>query len=174
MASFLANSSSDGLQVVPATLGLLLFSVVGFLSLNLGNQTITLTWLPLLIISLWPRRILPSLTIVLFLVFGLFIDWGSVGAPGQWALVYLTCLLVLRPDKRVNPINFSGAIKNWFIAAITAAIVISVTGWIVYGRLPDAYVLAQQAGLVTLFMPIFYLLRFMVRYVLTDPDERGY
>jgi len=101
-------------------------------------------------------------------------DWGSNGALGQWALVYLTVFVVLRPDRRDGSVSFFDAIGLWCIGLTVGVIMLIVTGWLVYGVLPNFIELLWQALLVSVLMPVVVGLRNIIRYFLMDPDDRGY
>lgn len=152
--------------------GLFAATMLAFLNVNIGGQSVSLTALPLAFIALWPRNVHPILTIILVLIFGIFLDWGSGGAPGQWALVFLAVFGILRPDRRGGTLSLILAIRNWLIAALIAFIILCVTGWFVYGIWPNLNVLARQFGLITLLFPFLYLFRQLIYRFTTDPDDR--
>ncbi|WP_409431846.1 hypothetical protein ACJ3XI_06365 [Litorimonas sp. RW-G-Af-16] len=168
------SSTRQSSRIVPATLALIFAALMSFVSLNISGSTIALTWLPLLLITLWPRQVPSVYSIALFLAVGLFVDWGSAGAPGQWAIIYLAVFAVLRPDRRAKPIGFVQAVQYWVVALITGLVLLVVTGWFVYGVLPNTLSLARQVGLVTVLLPIVFALRGGLRYILTDADDRDF
>lgn len=174
MAYLSQASSTKPQRLIPLILALMIASIISFMSVKVSNQSVSLTWLPLLLIAMWPRYISPIWSVVLCLLFGLFVDWGSAGAPGQWALVYLSCYAFLRPEKRGEKLSILRAILNWLVVCFVAFVVFSVTGKIVYGEWPKLNYFAEQAGLATLLLPVAFMLRQSLRYFLTDPDERGY
>jgi hypothetical protein len=85
---------------IPASLSLIVCIFLSVLHVNLPGGSVSLLLLPLLIVSLWPRGVNPVVTIVTFFVMGMFMDWGTNGALGQWAIIYLSVFIGLRPDRR--------------------------------------------------------------------------
>lgn len=158
----------------PVVMAFILCLFVAFMHVNIAGRTLSLLCLPLLFVALWPRNLNAQLSIAVFLVAGLFIDWGSVGAPGQWALIYLAIFAVTRPDQRLTPLSFWIALRNWFVAVVIAVIILIVTGSFVYGAWPNFTVLAWQFGLATALLPMLYLLRRVIYYIFSQPDEMDF
>lgn len=156
---------------LPVLIAFTICVFVAFMHVNVAGRVLSLLCLPLLFVALWPRNLNAQLSILIFLFAGLFVDWGSAGAPGQWALVYLAVFAVTRPDQRLAPLSFWLAIRNWFVAVVIAAIILIVSGSFVYGVWPNFAVLAWQFGAMTALLPILYLFRRVMYYIFSHPDE---
>jgi len=158
----------------PACLALLISGFVSVLHVNLPGGSVSLLLLPMLIVSLWPRGVNAIVTIITFFLMGIFMDWGTHGALGQWALVYLAIFSVLRPDRRDGPVRFINAIVLWLLGLLIGTGALIVTGWMVYAALPSFTVLLRQALLVSALMPFVIVIRNISRFLLTDPNDRDY
>ena len=159
---------------LPATAALFLACVISVLHINLPGGAISFQLLPLLIISLWPRGINSILTIITFFLMGLFMDWGSQGALGQWAVIYLSLFAIMRPDRRDRPLSVFFSIKAWLMGVLIGGCALIVTGWFAYGIGPNFIVLFQQALLVTILIPAILFLRYILVYLMTDPSDRDF
>jgi len=159
---------------IPASLSLIVCIFLSVLHVNLPGGSVSLLLLPLLIVSLWPRGVNPVVTIVTFFVMGMFMDWGTNGALGQWAIIYLSVFIGLRPDRRDGRVSFLGAIGLWGVGLAIGALMIVITGWLVYATLPNFTVLFRQALLISIMMPLAVFIRNIVRLLLTDPQDRDY
>ena len=173
--SFTSNTSGSA-HFIPASLAFFVSIFISVLHLNLPEPigSVSLLLLPLLMVALWPSGVNAVVTIVTFLLMGIFMDWGTNGALGQWAFIYLTVFTVLRPDRRENYVNFIGAVGLWVIGALIGVVMLIVTGWLVYGVLPNFPILFKQICLVSLLMPLVVITRNAIRYWLTDPHDRPF
>lgn len=173
--TFLSQSgTSSSRHFVLACLGLFICSILSVLHVNLPGGSVSLLLLPLLIVSLWPRGVNSIVSIVTFFLMGMLVDWGTNGAVGQWAMIYLAIFTVLRPDRREQSVNFLGAIGLWGLGLMIGIVMLIVTGWLAYGALPNFISLMKQAMLVSVLMPLVVAIRSVTRYLLTDPHDRGY
>lgn len=158
--SFLGSSSSlrQG-QFIHAVISGLLLTLFGTLNVNVFNVNISLSWLPLLVIALWPHGAGPVRSVIAIFLLGLAQDWLHMGVPGQWALVYLLCILLYRPFERIRPLKFGHALRLWIGALVIAIVVFTVSGRIIYKEWPYWQALLQPALLATLAFPVFWILR---------------
>jgi len=157
-----------------ACFSLFVCSVLSVLNINLPGGSVSLLLLPLLIVSLWPRVVNSIISIAAFFIMGILVDWGTNGALGQWAMIYLAVYAVLRPDRREQSVSFIGAVGLWLLGLLVGTVMLIVTGWIVYAALPNFVGLLKQVVLVSLLMPIVVAVRSVTRFILTDPHDRGY
>lgn len=174
MTFLMPTKSYNSRHYAPACLALLLSCFISVLHVYLPGGAVSLLLLPMLIVSLWPRGVNAVMTIVTFCLIGIFMDWGTHGTLGQWALTYLAIFAVLRPDRRENPVRFIGAAALWAMGLLIGTVMLIVTGWLVYGVLPNFAVLFRQAILVSALMPFVIMIRNMVRFFLMDPNDRDY
>lgn len=154
-----------------SAIALFFCALASVISLRLFGAGVSLTWLPLIVVALWPRDIFPSLSLAIVFSVGLFVDWANAFAPGQWALCYAVCLYVLKPWNRQKRLRAPGALVNAVIATLISMAVLLVTGRFVYGVWPDPKALALGAALALVILPIVMLLRRSVWRWLTDPDD---
>ncbi|MEP1230567.1 MAG: hypothetical protein ABJG88_07810 [Litorimonas sp.] len=166
------NTSSR--NFIPASLSLFVCVFLSVLHINIAGESISLLLLPLLIVSLWPREVNTVVTIGTFFVIGIFLDWGTNGVLGQWAIVYLTVFAILRPNRRDHSLSFFNAVSLWCAGLAIATVMLIITGWLAYGVLPNFTTLFRQALLICAFMPVVVFTRNLVRYALMDPQDRDY
>lgn len=158
--TFLGSSSSlrQG-QFFQAVIAAFLLTIVGALNVNIMDLNISLSWLPLLVIALWPHGAPPVRSVIAVFLLGLIQDWLHMGVPGQWALVYLLCMFLFRPFERLKPLAFGKALRLWVGAMIISALVLTFSGRIIYNEWPYWRALLQPALLATLAFPLFWILR---------------
>lgn len=173
--TYLSQSPTHGSRnFVPACIALCLSSLFSILTINFPNNQISLTFLPLLVVCLWPRGVNSVVSILTIFLVGLWMDWITNGALGQWAMVYLTVYAVLRPDRREGAARFFVALRLWLVGMAAGALMLIFTGWVAYGTWPNFTNLFQQALLASAFMPLAVFARNLTRYLVSDPDDRDY
>lgn len=161
------------LPALIAGLSLFLASVVSIGGLNIFGAQVGFGFVPLLILTIWPRHAnaLVSLAFVFFI--GLFTDWATGGIIGQWALVFTLIWGVLRPELRGAPFAPIRLLFVWFATCGLALVLLSLSGWFVFGILPDFTSLGRQMIFATLLLPIFMLLRRVVATRFGDREDWG-
>jgi|GEM_PF-3405725 len=158
--SFLGSSSGlrQG-QFLQALVAGIVLTLLGTLNVNIFNFNVSLSWLPLLVIALWPHGAPPVRSVIAILLLGLAQDWLSMGVPGQWALVYLLCILFFRPFDRMMPLSFTHSLRLWIGALFIALVVLTLSGRIIFDDWPYWAALLQPALLATLAFPVIWILR---------------
>lgn len=146
-------------QFFQAVIAGLFLTLLGTLNINVFSVNISLSWLPLLVIALWPHGAPPIRSVIAIFLLGLAQDWLHMGVPGQWGLVYLLCAFLFRPFERIRPLKFGKALRLWIEALIIAALVLTVSGRIIYEEWPYWSALLQPALLATLAFPVVWILR---------------
>lgn len=158
--SFLGtNSGLRQGQFLQASFAGILLTLLGTLNVNILNFNVSLSWLPLLVIALWPHGAPPVRSVIAILLLGLAQDWLSMGVPGQWALVYLLCILFFRPFDRMKPLSFTHSLRLWIGALFIALLVLTISGRIIFNDWPYWAALLQPALLATLAFPVIWILR---------------
>ena len=74
---------------------LLILTILSVLSVNIFGRKVSLVFLPLIAVLLWPRIDSSIVSIVFILLFGLLLDLLSAGPLGLWS-----CLLYTSPSPR--------------------------------------------------------------------------
>lgn len=149
----------------------LAFSVLGITTLSIMGFSVSLRWLPLIPVALWPRTA-PAITSVIVLFFmGLFQDWIGYDVPGQWALIYLLCYVVLKPYERLRPLQFGQAYFNWAVAVFIAFTILTVSGRLIYGVWPDWNSLLRSIMWTSVLLPVFWMLRKFVQDWILGQDS---
>ncbi|MGB3456797.1 MAG: hypothetical protein WBG08_01800 [Litorimonas sp.] len=146
-------------RLIPAAFALLVTGLISVVDIRLFGESWPLTWLPLVVVALWPRQVAVWPSGLLLLAGGLWVDWTSWGAPGQWPLVFLLTYALIRPDARSPSRGIAtGALR--FIAALCVGVpVLVLTGWVVYGAWPDWGTLARGVASVLVLLPLLILVR---------------
>ena len=160
----------------PAILAGIALLVAGAFSIGgvnvLGAYT-GFEFIPLIVLAIWPRDANAMLSLVLVFLAGLFTDWATGGLLGQWALVFTVIWGVLRPELRSSPyapVSFSLA---WLAICALALVLISVSGWFVYGVLPDFLSLGYQMIFATVMLPFILVLRSFVAKRFGEREDWG-
>jgi len=140
-----------------------IFTILGIVSFTLFDVTVSLRWLPLIPIALWPRTAPPIPSIIALFLLGVFQDWVGYAVPGQWALVYVLCFAVLRPFQRIKPLDFVQALLLWIISTLIAFSVLTLSGRFIYGVWPAWGSFINQMACASVIFPMYWFLRHSVR-----------
>ena len=130
-------------------------------------------FVPLLILSIWPR--FANTLVSVFLVFGagLFTDWATGGIVGQWALIFSIIWGVFRPELRGSPFSPLSIVLFWIATCGVAVILLFISGWFVFGVHPDWMSLGRQIIAATLLLPIILIFRHVIASRLGDNEVWG-
>lgn len=157
-------------HLVPAGLALALTGLMSPLHITLAGQSWPLIWLPFAVVALWPRQAsaLPSA----FLLFagGLWVDVATLGAPGQWPLVFLTTYAVLRPDWSEPGRGLVRGFLRTVQALLVGVPVLLLSGWAVWTGWPDAAMLGRGLAVLLLSLPLIIVLRDLFAGRLSSDD----
>lgn len=146
-------------RLIPAAFALLLVGLLSVIEVRLFGQSWPLTWMPFAIVALWPRQVGVWPSGLLLLLGGLWLDWTSWGAPGQWPLVFLLTYALIRPDIRGSARGFGAGMTRFALALLVGVPVLILTGWAVYEAWPDWGTLGRGLVMTTCLMPILIYLR---------------
>ncbi len=160
MNAFASPSSGNaGGHLWQAFLTTLILSLFGIINFSAFGINVSLQWMPLLAVALWPRTAIPILSVVALLLLGLLQDWLGFGVPGQWAFLYLILFAFIRPFERLKPLHFGQGMSLWLMTLTVSLIILTVTGRLLYGVWPNWMRIVIPAITATLFFPIFWILR---------------
>jgi len=158
---------------IVAGLALFLAGAIAIGGVNLFGSRVGFGFIPLLVITIWPRNANSLLSLALIFAAGLFTDWATNQILGQWALVLTVTWGVLRPELRSAPYAPVGLFFVWLATCGLALILLSISGWFVRGILPDFTTLGRQMILATVLLPIILLLRKVVARRFGEREEWG-
>lgn len=161
------------LPAIVAGLALLLSGAMTAGGVTLFGAYIGFGFLPLLVLTIWPRHANSIFSLVFVFSAGLFTDWGTGGIVGQWALVFLIIWGFFRPELRSSPFSPIGLVFVWCVTCGLAVIVLTLTGWFVYGILPDFMSFARQILLASLLLPVVVLLRYLIAKRIGENEAWG-
>jgi len=150
------------LPAIVAGLALTLAGAVSIGGVNMFGANFGFEFLPLIVLVIWPRDAHPIVSLIFVFAAGLFTDWGTGGIIGQWAVVFSIIWGFFRPELRSSPFSPISMIFVWLSVCLASSIVISLSGWFVFGIMPDFMALARQILLATLLLPIALFLRHVV------------
>lgn len=151
----IAKESGLALQAFGFGLVLSLLSMVSF---RLAGFQASLTFVPLIAVFFWPKEASRGLSSFFIFCLGLIVDFLSAGPLGLWAVIYLLCYGVLRPDNRSAEKQLQSL---WLAFAAWGGLVtllIVLMGWIfIDGRTAATATLSQFAISLVVFPFIFAL-----------------
>lgn len=147
------------LRLLPAAFALLLTGLISAVDIRLFGQSWPLTWLPFAVVALWPRKVGVIPSSLLLFIGGLWIDWTTLGAPGQWPLVFLLTYAIIRPDIRGSARGYAPGLMRFILALLIGVPVLILTGWAVYDVWPDIRVLLRGVFMAFLVVPIMIYFR---------------
>ena len=170
-AVFSSNSGRRG-QTWPAILILLVLTILGALHVNILGQTISLSFLPLAGICLWPRNSNPLVSIIAIFIFGILLDVFTHQILGFRTLIYLTIFAIFRPDSRLKQHIFGTAFMQWVLTILVGFSLFYLLAWIGRGTKPYLMTLWYQGLLALALFPLIYLGRYILRFILVDAEDR--
>ena len=156
-----------------AGLALFIAGAVSIAGLNFFGTRIGFGFIPLLVLAIWPRRANALMSLALVFFVGLFTDWATGGVHGQWTLVFVLVWGFLRPELRDDPFAPIGLFLVWLATCGLALVALSVTGYFVFGMLPDFAALGRQMILATVLLPVLLLLRYGIAVRFSDSEDWG-
>lgn len=163
-------------KVLPALVAGIALAVTGALSIggvNMFGAYFGFGCVPLLALLIWPRHANTLLSLVLVFAAGLFTDWGTGGILGQWALVFTVIWGLLRPELRGSPFSPIGLFFAWLLICGISVFLLSLSGWFVFGILPDFAALGRQIIVATLILPVVIFLRHIVSTRIGENEAWG-
>ena len=146
-------------RLFPAALALLATGLICAIDVRLFGQSWPLTWLPFAVVALWPRKVGVWPSGVLLLAGGLWVDWTTWGAPGQWPLVFLITYALIRPDIRGSARGLAEGLTRFNLALLVGVPVLALSGWAVYESWPDPGALGRGIVATLLLVPVMIFLR---------------
>ena len=158
-------------HLVPAALALGLAGLLSPVHLSLFGQSWPLTWLAFAVMALWPRQASPVPSALLLFAGGLWVDWATLGAPGQWALVFALTYAVVRPDQSEPMRGLGTSVWRVVMALLVGVPVFVLSGWFVYGAWPDGLALGRGLLVLLVTLPLIAVLRDVFAGRLTREDH---
>ena len=157
-------------HLVPTAVALALAGLFSPVHLTLFDQPWSLVWLPFVILSLWPRQAGPVASCILLFLAGLWVDWATLGATGQWPFVFLVTYAVIRPDQAERVRGLTVAFVRLAKALLVGGPVFVLSGWLVYGAWPDWIALGRGIFVAVVMLPLVAFARDMFAGRLAGDD----
>lgn len=164
------TSARRNSHLVPAALALALTGLLSPLHINLLGQTWPLVWLPFAVVALWPRQASAVPSAVLLFIGGLWVDVATLGAPGQWPLVFLATYSILRPDWAEPGRGVLRGILRVIQALAVGVPVLLLSGWAVWGGWPDWAALGRGVAVLWVALPFLIVLRDLLGHRMSRDD----
>lgn len=163
-------AKESGLALQGFSFGIVL-SLLSMLSFRLAGFQASLIFVPLMAVFFWPREASRGLSSGFIFSLGLIVDFLSAGPPGLWAIIYLLCYGILRPDNRGTERHLR---RLWLAYAGwcgLVAILIVLMGWIfIDGRTAVTATLSQVVISLVIF-PFIYALYQAAHFFSEDADS---
>lgn len=163
-------------KILPALVAGLALFIAGALSIggvNLFGAYFGFGFIPLLVVAIWPRRAHSVISVALVFFAGLFMDWATGGIVGQCALVFVLVWGFLRPELRASPFALINLFLIWLAICGLALVVLFMSGYFVFGILPDFAPLGRQMALATVLLPVLLLMRYGLALRFSDNEDWG-
>jgi hypothetical protein len=161
------------LPAIVAGVALFLSSALSIGGVNLFGAYFGFGFIPLLVLTIWPRHANTGVSLLLVFLAGLFTDWGTGGIIGQWTLVYLVIWGFLRPELRAAPFSLSGLLLAWVAICGITFILIILSGWFVFGIMPDFATLGRQIVFASMMLPMALLSRYIFAKRISENEAWG-
>lgn len=170
------NIQGSSRKVWPAVIAGVSLFIAGALSiagLNLFGVRVGFGFIPLIVLAIWPRRADPLVSICIVFAAGLFTDWATGGIRGQWTLVFVLVWGFLRPEIRDDPFAPVHLLLIWLATCGLALLVLSITGFFVFGIMSDVASMGRQMIFATVLMPFLMLLRHGLAVRFNEHEDWG-
>lgn len=158
------------LPAIIAGVALFLAAVISVSGINVLGYYFGFGFIPLIVIYLWPRLANTLLSLLIIFMAGIFTDWGTDGIIGQWSLVFCATWGFLRPELRNDPFAPLRLLSIWFATCGLALVLVSLSGFFVYGILPDIASIGRQIICATICLPLVILFRHLVSKRMSEAD----
>ena len=149
-------------HLIPTAIALVIVGLVSPLHVSLFGLSWPLLWVPVAILGLWPRRASALPSALLLFAAGLWIDWVTLGAVGQWPLVFVATYALTRPDMAEPGSGLLTGLARCARALLIAVALFVLSGWFVYGAWPEFGVLSRGVLVFVLCLPVMIGLRDLV------------
>ena len=157
-------------HLIPAGFALVVTGLLCVLHMRFLGVSWPLLWLPFAVVSLWPRQASPVPSAVLIFIGGLWVDWVTLGVPGQWPAVMLVTYAILRPDLGEPVRGVVVAYARFAQALIIGVPVFVLSGRLVYTVWPDPFALLRGIAIVIVLLPLIALVRDLAAGRLSGDD----
>ncbi len=148
--------------------------VISALNISVFSMTVSLAWIPLAAIFLWPRWSHPFMTPVIIAVLGVFSDLLLGRFIGLSSLLYLILFWAAKPAEREVQLSF---VKSWLEFALMTILLLMISFYF-FGRVLDLAVgwvaVIEQVFMVVFLYPLVFLLRALIRARVIDPNDANY
>lgn len=150
------------------------FIILSGININAFSYVISLAWLPLAAIFLWPRWAHPIATPIIIAALGLFSDLLMGRFLGVSSLLFLILFWISKPIERETQLNF---IVGWLEFSLIISLLL-MTVFYCLGRILDLAVgwrsLIEQILVAIALFPLVYGLRRVIRLWVIDPNDVNY
>jgi len=173
--NFLLYSHPDATQLALQGAAFTIFIVIlSGLTFTMFGSAISLAWLPLAAVFLWPRWSHPVATPILIAAIGLFADLLLGRFLGLSSLMFLILFWVSKPSEREYQLPF---VRAWIEFSLIVSLLL-MTVFYILGRSLDLNIgwksLTEQIIAVIAFFPLIYGFRVLLRTWLVDRDDANY
>ena len=158
-------------QTTSAVLGLFILTIIGSLSINFFNHSVSLSFVPLIGVCLWPRHTKVIISVIFIFLWGLLLDLITSEALGFHTLTYLVVFAVLRPDLRLKRHKFGVASLQWLGIMLLSMFLVYILSVVGRRVRPDFLLILLQGIVATVVFPVIYLARNFSRALFSDLDD---
>lgn len=165
-----AESYADNtLHAVFGFLITIILSIVGLLSFHISKVDISLIWLPLMGVYLWPRFAAPIISVVLIFIAGLLHDILNAQSLGFTSILFLLVYIFLRP--RLSFEN-SGRSSLWLrFGAVIGLTIFLILLFKLLGSNISISNFPMQILVTLLLFPVFLGVRNMLSHIFIPTDR---
>lgn len=175
MAAFdslsLSRSRERALQGFAFTLVL---SLIGTLSVKVGNQVFGFAMLPVLGAFLWPRLADPFASVISLFLVGILNDLMGEGVIGLSSVTFIFIFILLRPDLRDARLGVLPLWLRWTVLSLLIVLAQFLLGRVFLGYYPSLGQQLRLALMAAICFPVIYNSRNWLRRIFSDPDDLGY
>jgi len=130
-------------------------------------------FIPLLVLAIWPRKANTILSIIFVFFAGVFTDWAAGDVVGQQAFLFMLVWGFLRPELLNPTLSWSRSFLVWGGICCLAIFVTTLSGWFVYGIMPDFLAFGRQLVLATMLLPVVLIVRLILEKRYSDGEDWG-
>jgi len=170
------KESANQVNSISLSLQGLVFGMIlifpALLSMDVLGGHITLSFLPVAAVYLWPRAASYSWSLPGIFLIGLSYDMASASPMGMWTLAFLILFVVLGGGI-AHPGGLSRAVGGFSLSVLLCFIVVLIVGRLFMGQWPHIFTLLANAVASIIIFPIIYWIRSMLMIMRGQQDTLG-
>ncbi|MBC6403015.1 MAG: hypothetical protein GDA39_08525 [Hyphomonadaceae bacterium] len=150
---------------------LFIFSFLGLPDLRIFASSFSFMLIPMIVLFLWPRQSDPVFSMLGAFMGGLLVDILTGGAIGSFALVYVVCFYIFRPDLRLRMPPLTTVCVEFGVWLAVAFTIIIAQNLLLDSSSINLISLVRSALVTLIVFPLCYSIRKSLRTLIFADEE---